>query len=105
MSVVTTPTVGRKVWYRPSSQDFTGPRPMIAAGTQPLDATVIAVWGDRCVNVSIIDVLGNQFVKASIRLKQADDDNPLEDDHGRPLQGYVEWMPYQKVQAEKHAAT
>ena len=47
MSVVISPSVGRKVWYRPSKSDQTGPVPMQTATGQPLDATVIAVRKGR----------------------------------------------------------
>jgi len=96
------PSIGRKVWYRPSKSDITGPMPMsicgsIEAGTaQPLDATVIAVWGDRCVNVLVTDIVGKQFPVLSATLVQAGDEAPAA---GR----YVEWMPYQQGQAKKHA--
>lgn len=93
------PTVGRKVWYRPSK---TGPVPMSVCGSvvtgtdQPLDATVIAVWGDRCVNVLVTDIVGKQFPMLSVTLVQEGDITP---DNGH----YVEWMPYQQAQASKTA--
>lgn len=82
-----TPTVGRKVWYRPSAQDKSGSFPMQAAGEQPLDATVIAVWSDRMVNLLVTDVQGKQFPVPSCTLVQPGDTPPA----GR----YCEWMPYQ----------
>lgn len=94
MSQVIKPTVGRKVWYRPSKQDQTGPVPMIVAGNQPLDATVIAVWGDRMVNVLVTDTMGKQFPVLSVTLVQPGDAYP---ESGR----YVEWMPYQVATAAK----
>lgn len=94
------PTVGRKVWYRPSHQDKcvgteTTP-PMEVSGDQPLDATVIAVWGDRCVNLVIFDIYGNQYARRSVTLKQEGDTIP-------EGQAYAEWMPYQVGQAKKDA--
>lgn len=94
------PTVGRKVWYRPSKTDLTGPVPMSVCGSvqagneQPLDATIIAVWGDRCVNVLVTDIVGKRFPVLSVTLVQEGDITP---DGGR----YVEWMPYQQAQANK----
>lgn len=97
MSQVITPTVGRKVWYRPSQHDKVGLGAMITSGDQPLDATIIAVWGDRMVNVLVTDVMGKQFPALSVTLVQEGDEKPAA---GR----YVEWMPYQQGQARKSAA-
>jgi len=107
LASVITPTVGRKVWYRPSKADLLGPKPMTVAGSieagtaQPLDATVVAVWGDRMINVLVLDVYGQPFTKTSVTLIQPGD-NPDVDADGVPFGGYCEWMPYQ-VQAAKGA--
>lgn len=102
-----TPTVGRKVWYRPSRNDLTGPLPMSMQGNpdfnpQPLDAVVLAVHGDRLVNVLIFDVYGKPFAKTSVKLIQEGDETPKTAD-GAEAFGYVEWMPYQAAQAKKQA--
>lgn len=93
------PTVGRKVWYRPNHLDLNvgteSTPPMQASGDQPLDATVVAVWGDRCVNLVIFDSIGSMFTRRSVALKQ--DDDAITDGVG-----YAEWMPYQAAQAKKH---
>lgn len=104
-----TPTVGRKVWYRPSRSDLTGPIPMAMMGNpdfnpQPLDATVLAVHGDRLVNVQVLDVYGKPFAKTSVKLIQEGDETPKTPD-GAEAYGYVEWVPYQAAQAKKHEAT
>lgn len=103
MSQVIKPTVGRKVWYRPSASDVVGPVPMSVAGPadepskgQPLDATVIAVWGDRMVNLLVTDIVGRQFPVLSCTLLQDGDERPAA---GR----YAEWMPYQQGQARRGA--
>lgn len=103
-SPVITPTVGRKVWYRPSKHDQQGPVPMQCVVGQPLDATVIAVHGDRCVNVLVTDMVGRQFPVLSVTLVQ-DGETPPSDGEGVPFGRYVEWMPYQKGQAAKDAST
>ena len=92
------PTVGRKVWYRPSQQDKDGladtPQRMEANNDEPLDATVIAVWGDRCVNLAIFDIYGTLHARRSVTL--------LQDGDIRPAGGRLaEWMPYQQAQAAK----
>lgn len=95
---IITPTVGRKVWYRPCPNDLVGPVPMTVVGhadsRQPLDATVIAVLGDRMVNLLVTDACGKQFPVLSATLLQDGDIIPA---NGR----YAEWMPYQKTQADK----
>lgn len=106
---VITPTVGRQVWYRASSHDQVGPKPMIAgaetAGStkrKPLAATVTAVWGDRMVNLLVIDAHGSLFPKQSVTLLQ-EGDKPELDFDGDERGGYAEWMPYQKTQHAKQA--
>lgn len=109
MSKITPPSVGRKVWYRPSKFDMQGPVPMTISGSlpdgniHPLDATVIAVWGDRCINVLVTDILGKQFPVLSCTLLQEGDEPPKDLD-GNVAGRYCEWMPYQLGQAKKEAA-
>lgn len=109
MSKVISPTVGRKVWYRPSKSDLLGPGAMHIAGSldagnsQPLDATVLAAWGDRCINVQVLDITGKAFTKMSCTLIQPGDAVPV-DAEGKPVGGYCEWMPYQVGQAVKQEA-
>lgn len=95
-----TPTVGRKVWYRPSKNDLIGLGAMSTALNQPLDATILAVWGDRCINVQVLDIVGKAFTKTSVTLIQEGDATPKDAD-GNAVGGYVEWMPYQTTQAKK----
>lgn len=100
---IITPTVGRKVWYWPSTNDKAGPIPMCTASGQPLDATVIAVWGDRCVNLLVTDAQGHQFPVLSCTLLQPGD-KPDENAEGQLIGRYCEWMPYQQGQAAKAAS-
>lgn len=94
------PTVGRKVWYRhpngmililPDGTQFSP----VQNGDQPLDATVIYVWGDRMVNLDVTDHAGNRFIATSVTL--------LQDGDACFPGAYAEWMPYQKGQAAKAA--
>jgi hypothetical protein len=94
------PTVGRKVWYRPTAFDKSGPGAM-QSGDQPLDATVVYVHGDRMVNLFVVDAVGRTFAKTSVTLLQDDDAPPPIAGGG----GYAEWMPYQQGQAKAQAAT
>lgn len=99
MGRLITPSVGRKVWYRPCENDLKGPVPMAVAKDQPLDATVIAVWGDRMVNVDVIDITGRHFPILSCDLLQ-EDDEPKKDANGNAVGRYCEWMPYQLSQVQ-----
>lgn len=96
------PTVSRKVWYRPSQNDLcVGTEitpPMIAVGDQAFDATVVYVHSDTCVNLVIRDHIGTQFRRTSVILSQGN--NPVPDGAA-----YAEWMPYQQGQAKKEAET
>lgn len=105
MSEIIKPTVGRKVWFRPN-----GTMSLQRAGTQgvgfaplaiiddtPLDATVVYVWGDRRVNLLVLDHYGNPFTATSVTMVQPDGDCPA-------VGFYAEWMPYQTGQARKNAA-
>lgn len=92
------PTVGRKVWYFPSTDQFDDDTTMIQhkrdGEVQPLDATVIAVYADDIVNLSIFDIHGHIFCRRNVKL--------LSDGERRPSMGrYAEWMPYQIGQAKK----
>jgi len=109
MNTLIKPSVGRKVWYRPAAYDLLGPGAMSVGHDsthptkrQPLDATVLAVHSDRCINVLVLDVYGKPFTKTSVTLKQVGDEMP-KDAEGQELGGYVEWMPYQAEQAAKQA--
>lgn len=106
MSSVITPTVGRKVWYRPSEADLAGNKGMQQYSGQPLDATVIAVWNDRMVNLKITDNAGRDYVRTSVPLRQDGDPVPGQTDGKGNFHAYMhcEWMPYQKGQAAKAEA-
>lgn len=98
MSQVITPTVGRKVWYRPSGHNRT--QLGVWNDDQPCDATVTYVWHDRMVNLHVIGPAGAVHQFNSVQLLQAGDPVPAGIEHG----GYAEWMPYQTGQARKDAA-
>lgn len=93
------PTVGRKVWYRPCPADIEGQggnSKMEVNGNEPLDATVVAVWGDRCINIAVLDIYAGLHERRSVTLIQEGDTPPST---GR----YAQWMPYQTAQAKKDA--
>lgn len=88
------PTIGRKVWYWPSSGDPIGAMSVIDP-EKPFDATIVYVTSDRYVNLLIIDHEGQLHQRHAVWLSQAGED-------AAPLP-YAEWMPYQKGQAAKSA--
>lgn len=94
MSNIITPTVGRKVWFHPNGAKFLQPggtfKEPISCGQQPMDATVVYVWGDRMVNLDVVDHVGNHFAATSVTLVQ---DGDLV-----PANSYAEWMPFQRGQ-------
>lgn len=87
------PTVGRVVWFYPEAGNVS----MARYNEQPMAATVACVWGDRMVNLSVVDHAGVQHQRTSITLLQ-DDDTPT------PGMAYCAWMPYQVGQAAKYEA-
>lgn len=83
-----TPTVGRKVWYRPAKAEF-----IARNGEQPLDATVVAVHSARSVNLVVFDANGEMHKRPRTLLMQGDEQYD-------PVTGYCEWMPFQTGQAQ-----
>lgn len=103
---IITPTVGRKVWFRPNGclnlqvpnhSHYATTPPAIISQEQPLDATVVYVWNDRTVNLVVFDHYGFPFVASSVTLVQEGDAIP-------GIGFYCEWMPYQTGQARKEQA-
>lgn len=95
---VITPTIGRRLWYWPSSYDrgtrLEKPSTIIEANsTQPCDAGVVCVHGDRLVNLLVTDHNGNTHKRTSVTLYQPGDTITHTDG------GYAVWMDYQQAQA------
>jgi hypothetical protein len=82
-----TPTIGRVVLFHSG----------YAHQTQMYPALVCCVHSNRLINIGGFRENGEPFGYTSVRLLQ-DDETASE---GAP---YACWMPYQKAQAEKHAA-
>ena len=87
--------VGSKVWYYPSKSDKLGPVPMTVAQGQPLDATVIAVWGHSVVNVLVTDTVGRQFSVLSCTVKHPEEVFPRDVD-GEIVGRYCVWPELQQ---------
>lgn len=91
------PTVGRKVWYRPADHETAmAVQKDIDGVKQPLDATIVCVHSDHCVNLVIFDANGIMQNRNSAYLRQDGVDLPVW------VTSYAEWMPYQVGQAKKH---
>ena len=84
------PTVGRVVWYWPTSADREDRR---SISGQPFAAQICGVHSDTCVNLGITDAEGRYFTRASIPLKQTP--------RGIGEDGCATWMPYQLGRAAK----
>ncbi len=80
------PSVGRVVIFRNG-----------ASPHEEFAAVVAKVHGDRCVNLMVVDSIGNTAPRQAVTLLQ-DDDSPA----GLPF--WCEWMPFQKGQAAKTEA-
>lgn len=71
---IITPTPGRAVWYYPSQDEINAKQFACNDPSQPLAATVAYVWGDRMINLSVLDQNGNQFRRTSVALVQPGDE-------------------------------
>lgn len=85
------PMVNMDVWYWPAYNPNTPPVP----NQQPFAAKIACVWGDRKVNLHVINHDGASFAAREVQLLQGDD--------LVPRNAYCAWMPYQKGQAAKAA--
>lgn len=87
------PTIGRKVWFRAAGvSTLNGKAVNQFVQDQPFDATIVCVWGDRMVNLLVVDHGGEMHSVRSVTLRQEGDNQP----GGM----YCEWMPYQNGQAK-----
>lgn len=76
------PTVGRKVWFFENGD----------ATVEPQDATIVAVHGDRCVNLVVFNHVGEMSAPRSVTLVQEGD--------AEPGSRHCRWMPYQQAAAK-----
>lgn len=94
MNVLIKPTIGRRVWFRPNGTRRDESIAIIDP-SQPFDAGIVYVWGDRMVNLDVTDHAGRHHAVTSVPLLQPGD--PV------PTGFYAEWMPYQTGQAKAAA--
>ena len=96
--VLIKPTIGRKVWFWLNNSAIGSPhsyQPSSLDANQAMDATVVFVHSDRCVNLLVIDHAGYSHVVQNCRLHHTGDDMT----DGK----YCEWMPFQTNQAKNAA--
>lgn len=84
------PTIGRKLWYKPTEAEQEA---FICLNAQmPFDATVIYVHFDDNVNLRITDHHGNTFSREDVYVCTHEGEEAEE--------GQAYWMPYQHQQAK-----
>lgn len=93
------PTIGRKVWFYPQQEDLDEGLKVLNEESffaQPLDATVVFIWGDSLVNLHVLDHEGNawKFEKVILLPDYRPESFPVR---------CATWMPYQLNQARKEA--
>jgi hypothetical protein len=81
------PSVGRVVWYHPTSPH-----------EQPLAAHIAFVHAENLVNLMVIDKNGKPYPAAAVTLWQEGEPRVA------PSIAYCEWMPYQKAVAHGEIA-
>lgn len=89
------PTVGRKVWFFPNGASFHS-CPYCIDEEVPMDADIVYVWGDRMVNLTVKDHIGQVHAFTSVQFLQPEDEIPVSG-------AYAMWMPYQIGQAKAAA--
>ena len=91
------PSNGRIVWYTPARANESDHEIAQHSPLVPLAAMVAHVWGDRMVNLVVLDSNGAMHARTSVTLLQDEDPKP---EGGR----FCSWMPYQLGQAAKTEA-
>lgn len=89
------PTVGRKVWFFPNGACFHS-EPYCINRDVPMDADVVFVWGERMVNLTVKDHIGQVHAFTSVTMLQPGDEIPAGG-------AYARWMPFQIGQAKAAA--
>lgn len=92
MPKIIPPTIGRRVWYWPGTNDKVSMVHHQTEPPQPFDAGVVFVHDDRRVNLQVSDHIGCIHTRLSVPLVQPGDPTP----EG----AHATWMPYQIGQAK-----
>lgn len=93
MPAIIKPTIGRKVWFQPNGINVIDNHVITEFADQPMDATVVCVWDDRCVNLRVTDHAGFTHRAGNVVLLQEGDEAPAD-------VPYAMWMPFQLGQAK-----
>lgn len=91
------PTIGRKVWFWLNGASIGAPgtkQPEEFRVGQPMDATIVCVWGHTMVNLSVTDHGGTVHSIRSVPLRESSV-------AALPQGMYCEWKTYQLVPADK----
>jgi hypothetical protein len=88
------PTIGRKLYFKPTLFQINEMRATYLDLSQPFDATIVFVHEDATINIAGYDHNGVGYKALNIPLIQ-DGDEPPEDE------SYAYWMPYQVQQAKQ----
>jgi hypothetical protein len=92
-ALIQAPSVGRRLWYWPSTAEVAALGMRVINAQQPFDAGLLFVWGLRDVNLQVTDHIGNVFAIKNAHLVQ------VEDEPRDPAKGFAMWMPHQQ---QKH---
>jgi hypothetical protein len=97
MSQSMTPTIGRKVWYFPSEATAIIHSMQVNDPITPMDASIVYVWHDNMINISVADHAGKMHAVHSVTLIPPGQ-------IGAEGRDYCMWMPYQVKQAAKEGS-
>lgn len=100
MTTTIKPTIGRRVWFRPSAA-FLAKNPTFTQydPSQAMDAGIVYVHHDSMVNLAVCDHVGRAHMVPSVQLL----DGPWDAAYSA-YYCCAEWMPYQQGQARRDAA-
>lgn len=98
-------TIGRRIWYWPGPADLLAetkmhviPSSAASPALQPMDAGIIYVHSDTCVNLQVTDHMGGIWFREKVRILQEG-----ENDCALDAAGVAQWMHYQVGQAAAQA--
>jgi len=86
------PTIGRRIWYWPATNEDDSAEGICLDNSQPYDAGIVYVHADGTVNLGITDHTGDYFTNENVNIT----------DEATP--GCAQWMPYQEKKAAEEAA-
>ena len=97
---MTAPTIGRVVYYRPSSLEVSSQNILQLDVTAPFRADIVFVNVDGTVNLAVNDHAGQPLTRTAVPFSETQQDC---NEDGSVL-AHAHWMPYQIAQAAKAEA-